>query len=115
MDTTLAQHDFLTRQFVLYLREHRHPLNRATHLVGVPLLLATFFAGLLLPSVALLVGGQIVGWSIQLVGHRIEGNRPAVLKNLWSMPMGILMVLVELLALAGLRFRFAETARAAVQ
>jgi hypothetical protein len=105
---------FFTRQYALYLHEHRHPLNRATHMVGVPLLLVTLIAGLALHNWRLLVAGQVAGWTIQLIGHRIEGNRPAVLKNLWSMPMGILMVLLELIALCGLRFRFAEVARSAV-
>ena len=105
---------FWTRQYALYLNEHRHPLNRATHMVGVPLLLATAVAGLSLPSWRIFAAGQVVGWAIQILGHRIEGNRPAVLKNLWSVPMGILMVLLELIALCGLRFRFAETARSAV-
>lgn len=106
--------EFWTREFALYLHEHRHPLNRMTHMVGVPLLIVTAALGLWLPSWSLLVAGQVVGWAIQIAGHRIEGNRPALLKRPISFLMGPLMVLIEFLELLGLHPRFARRAREAV-
>lgn len=115
MPTTPAHIDaissFWTREFAHYLNEHRHPLNRMTHMVGVPLLLVTGFIGLYQHDWTLLIGGQLVGWAIQIAGHRIEGNRPALLKRPISFLMGPLMVLVEYAELMGLHFRFARRAR----
>lgn len=109
-----ALSSFWTREFAHYLNEHRHPLNRATHMVGVPLLLVTGFWGLAHQDWTMLVVGQLVGWTIQIAGHRIEGNRPALLKRPISFLMGPLMVLVEFAELLGLHFSFARRAREAV-
>lgn len=109
---TVEEPSFWTRELVHYLREHRHPLNRATHFVGIPILLVTPVVALALLDWRWLVGGQAVGWAWQLLGHRIEGNRPALLKRPISFVVGPLMVLVELLGLVGLRPRFAARAHA---
>ncbi|MBA3548630.1 MAG: DUF962 domain-containing protein [Nannocystis sp.] len=118
MPTTPANIDalssFWTREFAHYLNEHRNPLNRATHMLGVPLLLVTAIVGLYQHNWTMVVVGQLVGWAFQLVGHRIEGNRPALLKRPISFLMGPLMVLVEFAELLGLHFRFARRAREAV-
>lgn len=106
--------DFWVREFAFYLNEHRNPLNRLTHLFGIPILLVTGLVGLFSANWSLLIGGQIFGWALQLLGHRIEGNRPALLERKISFVMGPLMVLVELLEHLGVRFRFAARARAAV-
>lgn len=57
-----------------YLQRHRHPVNLALHVVGVPM---TFVV-----SVILLMGGHwtwallafVGGYVLQFVGHAIEGN-----------------------------------------
>jgi hypothetical protein len=118
MSTSTARIDalssFWTREFAHYLNEHRNPLNRATHMVGVPLLLLTGFWGLWQGNWTMVIVGQLVGWAIQIAGHRIEGNRPALLKRPISFLMGPLMVLVEFAELLGLHFRFARRARETV-
>ena len=45
----------------------------------------------------IIVGGQVVGWALQLLGHRIAGNRPAFVTRFWSLSfvMGPAMVLME--------------------
>lgn len=93
-----------------YLAEHRHPLNRATHFIGIPLIVASLIAAPLLWDWRVLAVGQGVGWAFQLLGHRIEGNRPALLKRPVSLLIGPLMVLVEMAGLIGIRFRFTEAA-----
>ena len=103
------------REFTLYLAEHRHPANKATHFVGIPLLIATAVGALVLLDWRLFLGGQVLGWAIQLVGHRIEGNRPVLLERPSAFLMGPLMVLVELGELLGLRFGFARRAREALK
>lgn len=105
---------FWTREFAYYLYEHRHPLNRLTHMFGIPILVVTAVLALATVSWRLFLGGWTVGWAIQILGHRIEGNRPALLKRPIAWLLGPLMVSVELLELAGLRFAFAARARRAV-
>ena len=109
-----AIEDFWTREFAYYLDEHRSPLNRLTHMIGIPILVVTGALGLWTLDWRVLVGGQVVGWAFQILGHRLEGNRPALLQRKISLVMGPLMVLVELAERVGLRFRFAERARAVV-
>ena len=106
--------DFWTRQFAFYLREHQHPLNRATHFVGIPLLIGTAVVGLATWNPWLIVGGQVVGWAIQILGHRIEGNKPALLKRPISLLMGPIMVLVEMVEAIGIHPAFARRAREAL-
>ena len=106
--------DFWVREFAFYLNEHRNRLNRLTHLFGIPILLVTGLVGLFSANWSLLIGGQVVGWALQLLGHRIEGNRPALLERKISFVMGPMMVLVELAEHLGIRFGFAARARVAV-
>ncbi|MCB9567929.1 MAG: DUF962 domain-containing protein [Myxococcales bacterium] len=103
--------DVWTREFAYYLNEHRHPLNRLTHLFGIPILVVSGIVGIAALSWRIVVAGQVIGWAIQILGHRIEGNRPALLRRKMSFVMGPVMVGVELLERLGLRFAFAERAR----
>lgn len=62
-----------------YKSKHRHPLNRLSHSVGIPLIvlsLPLFFFNWRW-ALALFV----VGWALQFVGHLIEGNQPAFFRN----------------------------------
>ena len=45
----------------------------------------------------------VLGWIIQLVGHAIEGRRPALVDNLFQVFNAPLFLAVEVLALLGLR------------
>ena len=62
-----------------YKAKHRHPLNRLSHMIGIPMIAVSvplFFVNWRW-ALALL----IVGWIFQFVGHAIEGNQPAFMKN----------------------------------
>jgi len=113
LDRIAAIDDFWTREFAYYLCEHRHPLNRLTHMFGVPILVISGVWALAAPSWRVFVVGWTIGWAIQILGHRIEGNRPALLRRPISWLLGPLMVLVELLEVAGVRPAFAARARKA--
>ena len=62
-----------------YKAKHRHPVNKLTHAVGIPMIVVS------LPlffwdwrwALALFV----LGWILQFVGHAIEGNQPAFFRN----------------------------------
>lgn len=57
-----------------YLSRHRNPWNRALHLVGVPLSpLATLVLAVLGEWRAAVVT-FVIGYALQILGHRIEGN-----------------------------------------
>lgn len=67
--------DFLTE----YRKTHAHPVNRALHSVGIPMIilsvLAVFFNWKV--GVALFV----LGWIFQFLGHFVEGKPPAFFKD----------------------------------
>jgi hypothetical protein len=75
-------HRVLMEQFVA---AHRNPWNRRLHLIGIPTLLVSgalwiasaFIAGLWLWPAVLMPAG----FACQLLGHRIEGNRPEVFSD----------------------------------
>jgi uncharacterized membrane protein YGL010W len=54
-------------------------------------------------SVTVFVVAFVAGWIIQLVGHAIEGRRPALADNLLQVFNAPLFLTVELLALLGVR------------
>ena len=112
IDIEIAEiEDFWTRNFAFYLNEHRNPVNRTTHMIGIPILIVTTLAAIIMLDWRMFVGGQLLGWALQLAGHKIEGNKPALLKNPSAWLMGPLVVLVEMLGGLGLHFGFTEKAR----
>jgi uncharacterized membrane protein YGL010W len=68
-----------------YEQGHRHPFNRASHRVGIPLLLLSLplFVGgcfsrpLLIAAILLFV----VGWALQFAGHVAEGKPPEFFRD----------------------------------
>lgn len=62
-----------------YKSKHRHPLNKLSHTIGIPMIviaLPVFFF-----NWRWALGLFIVGWMLQFIGHAIEGNRPAFFRN----------------------------------
>ncbi len=62
-----------------YKAKHRHPLNKLTHSVGIPMIVISL--PLFFFNWRWALGLFILGWSLQFLGHTIEGNRPAFFKN----------------------------------
>jgi uncharacterized membrane protein YGL010W len=54
-------------------------------------------------SFSIFLGAFVVGWIIQLVGHAIEGRRPALADNILQVFNAPLFLTVEALAMAGFR------------
>jgi uncharacterized membrane protein YGL010W len=54
-------------------------------------------------SFSIFLATFILGWIIQLVGHAIEGRRPALVDNLLQVFNAPLFLCIEVLALLGLR------------
>jgi uncharacterized membrane protein YGL010W len=68
-----------------YGESHRHPVNRACHTVGIPLI-----AGSVLTAVPAIVwpvlrpvaaGAFAAGWVFQFIGHAFERKPPEFLKD----------------------------------
>ena len=58
-----------------YKRDHQHPVNRALHSVGIPMIVASLP---IFPFNPLLGSSLFVfGWILQFVGHAFEGKAPS--------------------------------------
>ncbi|HEX5659530.1 MAG TPA: DUF962 domain-containing protein [Polyangiales bacterium] len=75
----------LERLLQEYDHDHRNPVNRALHLAGITLI-GSSVALAWLPPVAL--GAFVGGWAAQLIGHRIEGNKPSFTRQRRFMAVG---------------------------
>ncbi len=68
-----------------YADNHRHPVNRFCHTVGIPLVVASVALVpvlVVVPGVwPLALGAFVVGWIFQFVGHAYEGKPPEFTKD----------------------------------
>lgn len=70
---------------VRYERSHQHPVNRACHTVGIPMIVlalalgvaSIFLASLRIPALLLFA----LGWVLQFVGHAFEGKPPEFFRD----------------------------------
>lgn len=67
----------------LYEATHRHPANRTLHAIGIPLIACCGIAAFLGPRVVgvsrrTAIAGVAAGSALLVLGHAIEGNRPAI-------------------------------------
>lgn len=62
-----------------YREDHQHPVNKALHQVGIPMIVASL---VVLPFNPLLAAAMFVlGWIVQFVGHAFEGKAPSFLSD----------------------------------
>jgi uncharacterized membrane protein YGL010W len=81
-----------------YEHEHNSPWNKLLHGVGIPIIFAGIVLLILLRwklGLALFVGG----WVLLLLGHRIEGNKPAFFQGAIYFLVGPIWVGKEILGL----------------
>jgi uncharacterized membrane protein YGL010W len=68
-----------------YALAHQHPVNRACHTIGIPLVASSVvaaIASLFMPSLwPVAATAFVVGWIIQFVGHAYEGKKPEFFKD----------------------------------
>jgi len=68
-----------------YAGSHQHPVNRACHTVGIPLIVLSlltllalpFYHRAWLPAAVLFVAG----WTLQFIGHAFEGKPPEFFRD----------------------------------
>ena len=64
-----------------YQRDHQHPMNRLTHLVGIPAIVASL--PLLLKRPGLGAKMFVGGWALQFLGHWFEAKPPSFVSRDW--------------------------------
>jgi len=62
-----------------YKKDHTHPMNKATHMVGIPMILASLPVLFFAPAWA--AGLFVVGWIFQFIGHAFEGKAPSFFRD----------------------------------
>ena len=83
-----------------YKAKHRHPLNKLSHSIGIPLIAVS--VPLFFFNWRWALGLFIAGWILQFVGHMIEGNQPAFFTNPIYLLVGPLWLLKRAGAAVGL-------------
>jgi uncharacterized membrane protein YGL010W len=69
-----------------YKARHRHPLNKLSHTIGIPMIVVSL--PLFFFSWRWALALFVVGWIFQFVGHAIEGNQPAFYQNPFYLLVG---------------------------
>ena len=68
-----------------YSLSHQHPVNRACHTVGIPMIAVSVVLTVVIPFVPGFwrwpLGLFVVGWIFQFVGHAFERKPPEFLKD----------------------------------
>jgi uncharacterized membrane protein YGL010W len=81
-----------------YKRDHRHPVNRALHSVGIPTIVVSL---VVLPFNPLLGAALFVfGWILQFVGHAFEGKMPTFMRDPRALVIGPIWFVKKLLGRA---------------
>ena len=69
-----------------YKSKHRHPLNKLSHSIGIPMIVVSL--SLFFFSWRWVLVLFVVGWVFQFLGHAIEGNQPAFFRNPFYLLVG---------------------------
>ena len=77
-----------------YQAVHTHPVNRALHTVGIPMIV--FSLPLFFWSWRWAAGLFIFGWILQFVGHAFEGKPPAFFSSPRYLLTGVAWVMRKL-------------------
>ncbi len=68
---------------------HQHPFNFWIHLIGIPLAVAGIVLLFIPGGLYWGIGGLVLGYLLQYIGHRVEGNDVgewAAVKRLFGLP-----------------------------
>lgn len=106
MSSKMSFHDYMRQ----YHEDHQHPVNKACHLIGIPMIVASLPVIPVAPPVGLSM--FTVGWGFQFVGHMFEGKKPSFTRDLRYLAIGPVWITVEWIELVtGKRvYRIRETA-----
>jgi uncharacterized membrane protein YGL010W len=82
-------HDYMRA----YATDHTHPINRATHMIGIPLIVASL--PVIPANLPVGLGMFAAGWAFQFAGHFFEGKKPSFTKDLRYLLVGPVWITVE--------------------
>lgn len=81
-----------------YDEAHRHPGNKITHVIGIPMIVTSIFLPIFnLAAWPWALGLFIVGWIFQFIGHAFEGNGPKFFQGPVYLLIGPLWIAIEIL------------------
>jgi len=89
MSEPMNFHDYMRA----YGEDHTNPINKLTHMIGIPLIVGSLPLIPLAPPLGLSMFG--VGWTLQFVGHYFEGKKPSFTKDVKYLAIGPVWVSVE--------------------
>jgi uncharacterized membrane protein YGL010W len=91
----------LREYMALYAKEHKQFGTKLTHMVGIPMIVASLPTAFVAPRTAL--GLFAGGWALQYIGHyAFEGNKPAFYGDPYYLLVGPVWVAAEWMALVGI-------------
>ena len=91
----------LREYLALYADEHTQFGTKLTHMIGIPMIVASIPTVFVNPAAA--AGLAVGGWALQYAGHYLfEGNDPAFYSDPYYLLVGPVWVTAEWLALFGL-------------
>ncbi len=91
----------LREYMTLYGKEHTKFGTKLTHMVGIPMIVASIPTAFV--NVPLAGGLFVGGWALQYVGHYVfEHNKPAFYGDPYYLLVGPVWVAAEWMALAGI-------------
>jgi uncharacterized membrane protein YGL010W len=73
-----------------YKGEHRDKRNQLTHMIGIPMIIASLPLAITIVGLPVAVGLFTVGWGFQFAGHYFEGNDPAFFGDKRNLIVGAL-------------------------
>jgi uncharacterized membrane protein YGL010W len=62
-----------------YKADHQHPMNKATHMVGIPMIIISLPLMFFAPPIG--IGLFVLGWIFQFIGHAFEGKAPSFFRD----------------------------------
>lgn len=72
-----------------YKGEHQDRRNQLTHMIGIPMIVASLPIAATIVGLPLGVGMFTVGWGFQFAGHWFEGNDPAFFGDRRNLIIGV--------------------------
>jgi uncharacterized membrane protein YGL010W len=100
MDIPRPRHT-LREYIALYHDEHKQFGTKLTHMIGIPMIVASLPTALFHPPAA--AGLFVAGWALQYAGHYVfEGNKPAFYGDPYYLLVGPVWVAAEWMQLVGL-------------
>lgn len=78
--------DKLKQKLEEYRQDHQHPVNKATHMVGIPMIVLSLPLIFFVPPIGIAL--FVLGWILQFIGHAFEGKPPSFFRDPKFLLMG---------------------------